>query len=128
MPMKSFSHVNVRTSRLAEMVAFYGDVLGMHPGPRPSFSVGGAWLYLGKNPYIHLVEMASEPRGGDPKIEHYAFEAEDMSGFLGKLKSRGIAYSVDNVPDFPIVQVNFHDPDENHIHVDFHSDEASGLT
>ncbi|MEQ9040725.1 MAG: VOC family protein [Silicimonas sp.] len=129
MKVNGFSHVNVRTSRLDEMIAWYDDILDMRPGPRPDFAFGGAWLYVGDNPFIHLVEVPTEPQTKEPKIEHYAFDATGMAEFAAKLDARGIAYTVDPVPGFPLVQINCHDPDGNHIHIDFSRDdaEAAGL-
>ena len=48
-----------------------------------------------------------------------------MSDFLQHLKAEHIDYKLGKVPDFPIVQVNIWDPDGNHIHIDFHADEAA---
>ncbi|WGW05408.1 VOC family protein [Tropicibacter oceani] len=128
MPITAFDHVNVRTANLRAMVDWYGAILGLHPGPRPPFRMGGAWLYLADQPYIHLVEVGSTPQaGGDCTLEHFAFRATDMATFISRLTQAGIEHSIDPVPDFPIVQVNFRDPDGNHIHVDFHKDEMAGL-
>lgn len=129
MQLTGFSHVNVRTARLAEMVAWYSDILGMQTGPRPDFRFDGAWLYVGDNPFIHLVAVAAEPRTQDPRIEHFAFDATGMAAFAERLEDRGIAFTVDPVPGFPIVQINCHDPDGNHIHIDFSraDAEAAGL-
>ena len=124
MKINILSHVNVRTAQLEAMIAWYGDILDMHPGPRPDFKFPGAWLYAAGNPYIHFVGVKAEPKSLEPKIEHFAFEAEGMAGFLAKLTERGISHSVDPVPGFPLVQVNLRDPDGNHIHVDFSTDEA----
>ena len=112
MKINGFSHVNVRTAQLEEMIAWYGDILDMHPGPRPDFSFGGAWLYAGDNPFIHLVKVADAPQTREPRIEHYALDA------------RGIPYSIDPVPGFPLVQINCYDPDGNHIHIDFSRKDA----
>ena len=60
MEILRLDHVNIKTNRLTEMVAFYEDVLGMKSGKRPNFPSHGAWIYVGKNPVIHLVEMAHE--------------------------------------------------------------------
>lgn len=124
MKINGFSHVNLRTARLSEMIAWYSEVLGMHSGRRPDFGFGGAWLYLGDTPLIHLVEVPSEPRTRDPKIEHFAFDASGIADFAARLEERGIAHTIDPVPGFPIVQINLHDPDGNHIHVDFDLTEA----
>lgn len=124
MKITSFSHVNVRTAQLAEMIAWYGDVLGMHTGPRPDFGIGGAWLYVGDAPFIHLVEAPTEPRTRDPKIEHFAFNASGIADFAARLDARDISHTIDPVPGFPLIQINLHDPDGNHIHVDFDRGEA----
>ena len=121
--IQRLDHVNVRTANLAEMVAWYGDILDMHPGPRPPFSMEGAWLYANGLPYVHLVEVSAEQKSIEPRIEHFAFAATGLPEFLAKLEKRGIAHSVDPVPDTPLVQVNIADADGNHIHVDFASEE-----
>ncbi len=127
MPLQSLDHVNVRTHRLAAMIAWYGEVLGMTTGPRPGFSFGGAWLYCAGRPIVHLVEVAAEPAAIAPKIEHFAIGGTDLEGFLVTLEQAGVAYEIGRPPGFPIIQVNLHDPDGNHIHVDFPSDEAAAL-
>jgi catechol 2,3-dioxygenase-like lactoylglutathione lyase family enzyme len=123
--LTAFDHVNVRTGNLDAMVAFYDDILGLKPGRRPDFAFPGAWLYLGDQAYVHLVGVGSSPEAaGNVTLEHFAFRARGLAAFRERLAARGIAHSVDAVPGFPILQVNFHDPDGNHIHVDFDSDEA----
>lgn len=124
MQLIAFDHVNLRTSNLEAMEAFYGDVLGLRPGPRPDFDIPGTWLYLGDKPFVHLVAVATDPTPGrNVTLEHFAFSATGLADLRAALDERGIAHSVDPVPGFPIVQVNFHDPDGNHIHVDFSTDE-----
>lgn len=129
MPLTAFDHVNLRTANLDGLVTWYCDVLGFRSGARPAFPFPGAWLYLGDNALIHLVGVSEAPiSGGDIALEHFAFRATNMAAFQGRLEARGIAYTVDPVPGFPIVQINLHDPDGNHIHVDFAIDEWSGGT
>jgi len=123
----AFDHVNLRTPQLDKMVAWYGDILGMHPGKRADFDFPGAWLYLGDQALVHLVGVNGKPRaGGDLTMEHFALRATGLSDFTNKLDDRRIAYSIDTVPGIPIVQVNLHDPDGNHIHVDFDRAEYQG--
>lgn len=124
--LTGFDHVNLRTANLDAMVAWYGDVLGLVPGRRPDFGFPGAWLYFGDAALIHLVGVQTAPRaGGDVTLEHFAFRATGIAAFREKLDARGIAHSVDAVPGFPVVQVNLHDPDGNHIHVDFDAGELA---
>ena len=63
----------------------------------------------------------------DPAIEHYAFQATGLGELVDRLQKRDIPHTLDKVPGFDIVQVNLRDCDGNHIHVDFHSDEATAL-
>ena len=119
MEMLGFDHVNVRTSRLDEMIAWYTDVLNLRSGPRPAFPFGGAWMYLGDHAIVHLVDEASDPANSDPKIEHFALRAKGLSEFLNLLDERGIESKVIELADVGITQVNVFDPDGNHIHVDF---------
>lgn len=124
--LTGFDHVNVRTANLEGMVAFYGEVLGLKPGHRPDFGFPGAWLYLGDRAFVHLVGVQSPPEaGGNVTLEHFAFRARGLAAFRAKLDAHGVVHSVDEVPGFPVLQVNFHDPDGNHIHVDFDVSEAA---
>jgi len=127
MGLQRLDHVNVRTSRLQAMIDWYSDVLEMQTGPRPGFGFGGAWLYCAGHPVVHLVEVAEEPAAIAPKIEHFAISAQGLGGFLDRLEARGIAYEIGRPPGFPIIQVNIHDPDKNHIHIDFPDAEAGAL-
>jgi catechol 2,3-dioxygenase-like lactoylglutathione lyase family enzyme len=120
MPITAFDHVNVRTANLDAMIAWYGEYLGLQVGPRPDFGFPGAWLYLGDQAIVHLVGAQINPADADRlTLEHFALRATGMSEFLAKLESGGLRYKIDPVPGFPVVQVNLHDPDGNHIHVDF---------
>ncbi len=124
MPIQSFDHVNIRTANLSTMIEWYGDILGFPTGPRPDFPFDGAWLYMCDQAVIHLVEVSDPPQaGGNVTLEHFAFRASDMGAMRSRLEDRGVAYSIDPVPGIPVVQINLHDPDGNHIHIDFESAE-----
>ncbi|MEZ5865167.1 MAG: hypothetical protein R3D25_14300 [Geminicoccaceae bacterium] len=128
MPLARLDHVNVRTSQLQAMIDWYGKILDMQPGPRPAFPFGGAWLYCDGFPIVHLVEVKEAPAAIAPKLEHFAVSATGLEDFLTHLEAHDVPYEVGLPPGFPIIQVNFHDVDRNHIHVDFPADEAAALT
>lgn len=121
MTLHALDHVNLRTANLDAIVAWYERVLGMAAGKRPDFAFPGAWLYLGDQAIVHLVGVGTEPASVEPKIEHFAIRAEGMQAFLKKLQAEGVDYRLGEVPGFGITQVNIHDPDGNHIHIDFDS-------
>ena len=128
MGLVKFDHVNIRTANLAAMSAFYTEVLEMPAGYRPPFGFGGAWHYCGDQAVVHLVE--TEPPDGprNPQLEHFALQAQGMSAFLDRLRRYDIPYRIAIVPEIDIRQVNLHDPDGNHIHIDFGPDEEADLT
>ena len=91
MPLTAFDHVNIITSNLDTMQTWYGEVLGLHPGPRPPFDVPGAWLYLGDMAVVHLVEVDETPKGYDGvRMEHVAFRASGYQTFLDNLARHGL--------------------------------------
>jgi catechol-2,3-dioxygenase len=128
MGLERLDHINVNTTQLEKLKAFYSNVLGMSPGPRPNFSFGGAWMYCGGRPAVHLVERAElEPVKGDLKLQHFAFAAKGLGEFLARLSQLDVPYRVGILDDFEICQINLTDPDGNHLHVDFPVAEAREL-
>ena len=84
MKIGKLDHVNLRTTRLDELIAWYGDILGMEPGPRPDFPFPGAWLYAGNDAAIHLVGVEGPEATGSEaklKLEHFAFSASGLEAF-----------------------------------------------
>ena len=129
MVLVKFDHVNVRTANVAAMSAFYTDVLGLPAGYRPPFKFGGAWHYCGDQAVVHLVETQPPPDPAtNPQLEHFAMQAEGMAEFLDRLRRRNISYQIAIVPEIEIRQVNLHDPDGNHIHIDFGADEKADFS
>jgi catechol 2,3-dioxygenase-like lactoylglutathione lyase family enzyme len=68
---------------------------------------------------VHLVEVDGAPSGDDPSLEHFALRGENLEAFLALLDDAGIGYRIGVVPGHGTRQVNIHDPDGNHLHVDF---------
>ena len=128
MLIRDLDHINIRTARLDEMVAWYEARLGLTRGSRPDFGFPGAWLYAGDRALVHLVGVDREPAsdGSDLKLEHGAFRAAGYSDFVASLRAAGEAFHVADVPGMDIVQVNVWDPDGNHLHLDFDAAEVDG--
>lgn len=126
MKMHRLDHVNIRTSNLQKMIDWYDRILGLKTGWRPDFGFPGAWIYIGDQAIIHLVQVAQECASVEPKIEHFAIQATGYKEFAGRLKDNDIAHTVDSVPGAPIFQVNLKDFDGNHIHIDFDVSESGG--
>ena len=119
MPLHSLDHVNIQTTNLDEMKSFYQEILQLRVGWRPSFKSDGAWLYCNEKAVIHLVEITSPVNVVGIQIEHFAFLGKDLRQFMKTLKRTNTIYNVTIVPDTEAYQVNIHDPDGNHIEIQF---------
>lgn len=130
MPVHKLDHVNIRTADLAGQIEFYERVMGMKQGPRPGFDFPGAWMYVGSQPVVHLIGTAESPPAyrPDQQLEHYALGATGLADFLAHLRANQVAYYCRILPDFGIRQVNIHDADGNHLHIDFPAEEEADLT
>ena len=121
MAIERLDHVNVVTTRLDEMIAWYRDVLGLTSGYRPEFPFPGAWLYAGDHPVVHLVANDQPKVGAEVglKLEHFAFAARDMAAFEATLLAHNQPFEKSAVAGTTLTQFHIADPDGNHIHVDF---------
>ena len=122
MQIKKLDHVNLRTTRMPEMIAWYESVLGLENGQRPDFGFPGAWMYAGAHAFVHLVHIdGTESMGSENelKLEHFAFIASGSSEFEALLKNRDEKYRRVENAGTGLVAFNVWDPDGNHIHVDF---------
>ena len=127
MALAALDHVTLRTARLGELTTFYARVLGLRPGKRPPFGFAGAWLYCNGHAALHLVEVADSPEVPAPRIEHFAFRAENLAEFLAHLRQLDVAYRTAIVPEFEIRQVHLRDPDGNHVEIAFAAEEEAEL-
>jgi catechol 2,3-dioxygenase-like lactoylglutathione lyase family enzyme len=121
-------HVNIRTANLEAMRRWYVSVLGLKEGWRPPFAFPGAWLYAGPDPIVHLVGVDSAPNAdeADLRLEHFAVQGDDLEALRARLAAGGVPSREARVPGTDTLQVNIHDPDGNHIHVDFRVGQDGG--
>ncbi|MEM5519597.1 VOC family protein [Sulfitobacter sp. AS59] len=126
MQVRRLDHVNIQTTQVEKMVAWYRDVLGMRTGPRPDFPFPGAWLYAGDTAVIHLVGQRGDPAVGSEvklKLEHFALTATDYVAFEETLRKESIPHQRFVLDTVGLIQFHLRDPDGNHIHIDFTADE-----
>lgn len=88
-------HVSFAVRDLARSLAFYQDVLGLQPVPRPDLGIPGAWLQAGDS-QVHLLEVPSDFEGGtppphlNPAAGHAAFSIDDYDAALATLERHGL--------------------------------------
>lgn len=123
MAVAGMNHFTILTDDVDNTVRFYGDLLGLEPGPRPNFNFPGAWLYAGGQPILHVI-------GGRPKsdlragvIDHIAFSAKELDATLARLKQHGVDYECRQQAGTGLWQVFFFDPNGAKVELDFAASE-----
>ena len=123
MAVAGMNHFTILTDDVDNTVSFYGDLLGLEPGPRPNFNFPGAWLYAGGQPILHVI-------GGRPKndlkpgvIDHMAFSGTDLATTLSALKARKVEYECRQQAGTGLWQVFFFDPNGAKVELDFAASE-----
>ena len=88
-------HVSFLVHDLEGALAFYCDVLGCEPLPRPDLGFPGAWLRLGGSE-VHLITPdAGVDPGRAPALpsgfaNHVAFRIDDHDAVLARLRGLGL--------------------------------------
>ncbi|MBM3344460.1 MAG: glyoxalase [Betaproteobacteria bacterium] len=127
MTATAMNHFTILTDDVERTLAFYADILDLHPGARPPFTFPGAWLYAreGSDPILHVI--GGKPKGELTKgvIDHMAFTGKGLAGLIAKLKARGIEYDLRRLPEYGTWQIFFHDPNQAKIELDFDAAEAA---
>lgn len=89
-------HVTLRTSHLAATRQFFIDLFNLREGTRPPEirRIPGHWLYEGDEPIVHLIGSFDGGFAIDGEmIDHIAFRLDDYTGFMRKLRARGLPFS-----------------------------------
>ncbi|MGO9933266.1 MAG: dioxygenase [Steroidobacteraceae bacterium] len=107
------------TDRLAETLAFYA-LLGLREGPRPAFSVPGAWLYAEDRPVLHLIEVVKMPEPRRGALDHMAYRAQGLLATTQLLDGHEIPHRIIRTPaPFRMWQLFFEDPNGVDVELDF---------
>ncbi|MFK4059316.1 MULTISPECIES: VOC family protein [unclassified Brevundimonas] len=121
--IRRMDHFTIVTDRLNESVDFYG-MLGLVPGPRPDFGVGGAWLYADDRPVLHLVETERMPDPRRGALDHMAFFAENFIAAAERATAAALPYRVIRTPrPFSLWQMFLFDPNGVEVELDFAANE-----
>lgn len=118
-------HFTIVTDDLAATRAFYVDLLGFAPGPRPDFPVDGDWYYLGDRPVLHVIVVQTMPEPRRGVLDHMAYSAKGLNETLDRLNAAAIAYNIIRAPrPFSTWQVFFFDPNGVEVEFDFDPSET----
>ncbi len=117
--LRTLDHFTVRADDLDRTAAFYHQLLGLAPGPRPPFAVPGRWLYASGRPLVHVLAASVEAPAGT--VDHVAFAARGRAGLERRLSGAGVAYRLVARPDGSALQMFLRDPDGSALELVFRS-------
>lgn len=91
-------HVSLIVADTQESVEFYQKILGLECLSRPDLGFPGAWLSLGQNQTLHLLEVnnpykaVQRPEHGG-RDNHFALRVQEFERYEQSLIENGIAYT-----------------------------------
>ncbi len=118
--MPGLDHVNLQTTRLAETVAFYRDVIGLEvrdpPGLDPSRI---QWMHDEQGRGIIHLSTAGSLLGETPAalngsgtgaVHHVALDCEGHDAMVAKLSALGLPHRLNHVAVIDLKQIFVQDP------------------
>ena len=93
-------HASVVVADTERALEFYTGVLGLPVDPgRPDLGYPGAWLAIGEDQQIHLLELPNpDPTTGRPahggRDRHVALRIDDLEPLCRALETAGIDYTL----------------------------------
>ena len=123
--INGMNHFTVLSDDLDKTLAFYVDLLGLTPGPRPDLGFPGAWLYAGNTAVLHIVAGRPVPAQRAGVIDHMAFSASGLPEVKAKLDEQNIAYDLRRQRGAGTWQLFCHDPSGAKVELDFDPAESA---
>lgn len=128
MKISGINHINITVTadKLAAVVTFYEQVLGLKKGQRATSRRDGAWLYCGAQPIIHVSVVEQAPyAGADTIFNHVALTCTDVDACLSTMAHYNIPYQLDFRSPPEMTQVNVIDPAGIKIELNFTGEKPS---
>lgn len=96
--MPRLHHVSLIVADGPRAAAFYQNVLGLAPLPRPDLGFPGLWFSLGEGQQLHLLELPNpDPITGRPdhggRDRHTALQVDNLSELEQRLKAANIPFT-----------------------------------
>ena len=113
MLISGLNHFTIRCkpADLPELVTFYGKVLDLQAGERPTMPRPGFWLYNNGRPIVHLYASLDERESGPTgSLDHISFGASGLEATRRRLAEGSISYDEFPLPGTAIHQIFVRDP------------------
>ena len=101
MPNNRFAlhHVSIIVADTKKSLEFYTGALGLQQIDRPDLGFPGAWLSVGTNEQIHLLELENtDPVTGRPehggRDRHLALSVSELAPVRADLDKKGVFYTL----------------------------------
>lgn len=120
----AMNHFTVLAEDLDRSLAFYVDLLGLTPGPRPELGFPGAWLYAGDSAVLHIIAGRPMPEQRAGVLDHMAFSATDLRAVRAKLDAQQVPYDLRRQRGAGTWQLFCHDPSGAKVELDFDPTES----
>ncbi|MEO1614387.1 MAG: VOC family protein [Planctomycetota bacterium] len=88
-PVIQLDHVAIHVREVAVSEAFYRDVMGLRPLPRPAFDFPGAWFALGPGQELHLIGDRDLPVHSNSRGTHFALQVTDLDAWESVITELG---------------------------------------
>ena len=135
MEIEQLDHFTINVSDLDASTRFYTDVVGLTKGARPDFAFGGAWLYCGDRPMVHLIDddarrtarnkgAVSKAGLGTGALDHVAFRASGIATMRQRLREQNVDFDEQTVPGQGLQQIFLDDPDGVRLEFNFQASEG----
>ena len=117
--MPGLDHVNLQTTRLAETVAFYRDVIGLEARDPPALDPKLIQWMHDENGHgiLHISTVGSltvgssgTGDGGTGAVHHVALDCAGHDAMVATLDARGLPYRLNHVAPIDLKQIFVHDP------------------
>ncbi|MDP2902312.1 MAG: VOC family protein [Methylovulum sp.] len=130
MKISGINHINivVMSNKLADVVAFYEQIIGLKQGRRAVSKRNGAWLYCGDTAIIHVSVVEETPYPGtDTVFNHVALTCSDVDACLQTLVHNNIPHTIEFRSPPEMTQIFVYDPAGIRIELNFTGEKPGNL-
>jgi len=112
------NHIAIYVAKVEESVAFYQDIIGLEPIPRPAFTFPGAWFKIAGAQQLHIIGQREEEQEAvntralsKPRGNHFALRISSADEMEQLLIARNAAFQPPRKRPDGAIQIFLKDPD-----------------